>query len=255
MDLLERNGDEGLRHPWETTRAHFFLDVLKRSGTLEGCRRLIDVGAGDGWTAASIRGHMRDDAEVVCWDTNYTAAHLDELAAVAPAGLTFTSARPGGSFGLLLLLDVMEHVEDDRGFLRGLVQDLIAPGGAALISVPAWMPLYSAHDEALLHHRRYSPSACRQVIDDAGLDITLEGGLFHSLLAPRGLSVALARLRSRLGLGGGPPPNLGEWSGGALVTGALNALLKAEARLSLELATRGVAAPGLSYWALTRKRR
>ena len=49
------------------------------------------------------------------------------------------------------MLDVIEHVEDDRGFVDATVGDLLSEGGIVLVSVPAYDALFSSHDRALRH--------------------------------------------------------------------------------------------------------
>lgn len=245
MDLLERS-DAETRHPWELARARFFLEVLKKDGALARGGRVLDAGAGDAWFATELLRRLDGAGEVTCWDAHYRD---EDVAAIGARGVVATAERPRGPFDLLLLLDVIEHVEDDRGFLAGLVSDLLAPGGTALVSVPAWQLLYSKHDEALKHHRRYAPEQCRAVLEDAGLSIIMSGGLFHGLLLPRAASVFVEKLRAAAG----PPPNLGAWRGGRVVTKAIAGALFSEGLLSLALAERGVDVPGLSFWALCRR--
>ena len=60
-----------------------------------------------------------------------------------------------GSFDLAVCLDVIEHLQDDRGALREL-RRVLAPGGALLVTVPAYQWLWSGHDEINHHHRRYN---------------------------------------------------------------------------------------------------
>jgi hypothetical protein len=57
----------------------------------------------------------------------------------------------------MLLMDVLEHVEDDRGVLAPIVESL-RQGAILLLTVPADMRLWSAHDEGVLHWRRYDES-------------------------------------------------------------------------------------------------
>ena len=58
-------------------------------------------------------------------------------------------------FDLAVSLDVIEHLEDDLGALREL-RRVVAPGGALLVTVPAYQWLWSGHDEINHHHRRYN---------------------------------------------------------------------------------------------------
>lgn len=230
------------RHPWETARFAFFRDALRGAGLLGPGRRILDVGAGDAWFAAAL-AREPERPEVVAWDAAY-ARGLPP----APPGVRLVAAPPGVRVDAVLLLDVLEHVDDDRGFLAGVVRDHLAPGGHALVSVPAWPSLFGGHDERLGHRRRYAPGAARALVEGAGLEVILGGGLFHALLAVR----AAQRLAERWS--GRPPPLAGEWRASAATTAALCRLLAAEGRVSRWAARRGVELPGLSWWALCRRR-
>ena len=102
-----------------------------------------------------------------------------------PPRVLRTVDPPEGSFDVVLALDVVEHVEHDARFLDDLVVPRIAPGGALLVSVPAHPSLYSRHDAALGHYRRYRPADISTLVG-ARVDVVAEGPLFASLLpAPR----------------------------------------------------------------------
>jgi SAM-dependent methyltransferase len=60
-----------------------------------------------------------------------------------------------GAYDLLLLMDVIEHLDDDLGFLSAALEHL-KPGGIVAINVPAHMVFYSKYDEVLGHKRRYN---------------------------------------------------------------------------------------------------
>jgi hypothetical protein len=250
MDLIERPTDEVRRHPWEIARARFFLRLVERLAVVEGTASWLDVGAGDAWFAHQLRAVIPDAARLVCWDVNYSPSQL-EAASAADGGVVLTQARPSGAFDGVLMLDVIEHVEDDIGFVRAVVRDLVAVGGWVLVSVPAYQGLFSEHDRALKHFRRYSPRGLRSVLEAAGLTIEARGGLFHALLPVRGAQVLRERHR-------GPAPEqtgIGAWQGDDRVSRVVTALLDGEARLSLAMGTRQLpVVPGLSTWAFCRRR-
>jgi SAM-dependent methyltransferase len=253
MDLSEVSAG-GRRHPWEVARARFFRRALSDAGALAAPRAVLDVGAGDGYVARALLEALPAGSEVVCVDSHYANGDLRRFAAEARVGLSFAREVPERRFDAILLLDVIEHVADDRAFLGDLVARRLASGGLVLVSVPAWQPLFSAHDTALEHYRRYSPAACRALLEAAGLETVRGGGLFHSLLAPRLLEVAREKLGGLLGRAPAPPANLGQWRGGAFVTGAVERALAVDNALSRALARGGLGLPGLSVWALCRAR-
>jgi SAM-dependent methyltransferase len=86
------------------------------------------------------------------------------------------------SFDLAVSLDVIEHLEDDLGALREL-RRAVAPGGALLVTVPAYQWLWSGHDEINHHHRRYTRRSLQAVTEQAGWRQE-RTTYFNSLLLP-----------------------------------------------------------------------
>jgi SAM-dependent methyltransferase len=77
-----------------------------------------------------------------------------------------------GQFDLLLLFDVLEHIEEESEFLQS-VKFHLASSGVLLINVPAHQPLYSDYDQAAGHVRRYSANQLAKVVERNGLSIRL----------------------------------------------------------------------------------
>ena len=251
MDLVEYSGHSGsIRHPWEQSRYAFFSGVLKPlldSGT---AIRILDIGSGDAWLANEIIAkHPRVD-EVVAWDTALNDEHIARLRPRLDPRVKLSFAEPAGDFDLILLMDVLEHIEHDREFLVETVRKRLKPGGHVLITVPAWQSLYVDRDRFLKHFRRYSASSCLAVIRASGLSVVESGGLFHSLLPLRMLS----KLKELV-----MPPKPSEfesdfkWDKGAGVTNVVVSGLRADNAISRLFSRLGIHLPGLSFWALCRK--
>jgi 2-polyprenyl-3-methyl-5-hydroxy-6-metoxy-1,4-benzoquinol methylase len=257
LDLIELT--DGARHPWEKSRAAFFTSVVSRALAGRTRAAVLDCGAGDAFFSANLATAI-EARSVTCWDASYDDESVARLDARYRGGassfdLSFTRSMPERRFDVVLLLDVIEHVEDDVAFVRSIVDTCVEETGLVLVSVPAWQFLFTRHDELLRHHRRYAPAACDRVLEAAGLRIVERGGLFHSLIVPRMASVV--RERAERAIGRGQP--LGEsaaatWSGGALVTSLVDAALRGDNALSRFAARAGLRLPGLSYWALAQKR-
>jgi hypothetical protein len=213
---------------------------------LETCARVLDIGAGDGWFADELRRDLPPDGEIVCWDVNYSP---DDLAAPVPEGLHRTTEAPEGTFDLVLLLDVLEHIADDRAFLDRAVAPRLHANSVLLVSVPAYQMLFSAHDHALGHERRYQPRALRTVLAQR-FQIRERGGLFACLLPLRIASKLSERLPRRQRTQG--TEGIGDWRGGEVLTRGVVGVLTADARACRWMARRGVALPGLSTWAVCR---
>jgi SAM-dependent methyltransferase len=247
MDLREIPTMPGPRHPWELARFRFFHDILRDAGCLAGATTILDAGAGDTWFSSRLLEHCQA-LRAVLWDAGYdpqVRAQLD----VRDSRIELVPERPPGRFDLVLAMDVLEHVADDRAFLRQIVDENLAPSGHVLISVPAWQALMSEHDHLLGHHRRYSFQMLRDVIAECGLRIEQSGGLFHSLLLAR--AAALVRERSRRPAGQSAVEPL-RWDHGALVTRAVFAALRLDNHVSRIASSVSLALPGLSAWALCR---
>ncbi len=247
MDLRETG--EQPRHPWELARLEFFVAALRRHGLLGRPVSLLDVGSGDAWFSSQVAGLLPAGSHISCLDPGYDEATLQRLQEQVPPMLSLHREPPPGQFDAVVLLDVLEHVADDRGFLQSIVASSLRPGGLAVISVPAWQALFTQHDTFLHHHRRYSPALARQVTKAAGLQLLESGGLFHSLLLPR----ALGKLReAALGAAEDTTPSIA-WNHGPLLTKAVLGALQVDGAVSQLLARTGLSVPGLSWWAVGQK--
>lgn len=249
MDLSETPRGRFQRHPWELARAAFFLDELVSSCRSDQRARILDVGAGDAWLARQVSERL-PESTITCWDSGYATA------ARAPDGRIRYTTDPGdGPFDLCLVLDVAEHVEDDTAFLREVVAKLV-PGGTLIFSVPAWPLLYSHHDRALRHFRRYRPADARALLEASGLQVLRSGGLFHSLLLPRAAQVALERHRSEHRESSDRPeaaPSSLVWKGSQGTRSLVLAALNLDLATSRLVARLGLEVPGLTWWATCRR--
>jgi SAM-dependent methyltransferase len=247
MDLSER-GTATSRHPWEIERFRAYRRILADHGAL-GARRVLDVGAGDGWFSQSLLADLPDVEQVVCWDINYNEL---ELTTDDPR-LVRTAEPPKPGFDLVLMLDVLEHIAEPADFIRHDLRPLTGKGTAALIAVPAHPHLFGDHDRALGHHRRYTPE--RLIAEVAPwLDVVDHGPLFPTLVAPRAASVAVDWLRMHykaIRHGDDAPTaahGVGDWHHGPAVTRTMRAVLAADAAATRRFARAGRHLTGLSHW-------
>ena len=253
MDLTESPLERVTRHPWERTRARFFLDRIRAAyppGTTFGS--VLDLGAGDAFFSDLVARSF-SGARVTSVDIGYGAATRARLTRLYPS-VEFAQEVPAGQrFDLVVALDVIEHVEDDLALLRRIVGDWLAAGGTVVLSVPAHPWLWSSHDVGLRHHRRYGSRAFAQVVARAGLELVERGGLFSSLLLPRAVAVGLERLGAR------PQAPLSEgaiaWDGSAWLTRIAMSTLGADAWFCAQAASVGITVPGLSCWGVARAAR
>jgi SAM-dependent methyltransferase len=81
---------------------------------------------------------------------------------------TYKSIPVGQFYDLILAIDVLEHIQDDKATLE-LLRAHLKPGGLLLVCVPAFQLLWSDHDVFLEHLRRYSRYRLLQCMHAAGL--------------------------------------------------------------------------------------
>jgi SAM-dependent methyltransferase len=149
-----------------------------------------------------------------------------------------------GVFDLVAAMDVVEHLEDDAGALAEAAR-VTRPGGFVMLTVPAYMLLWSEHDEALAHKRRYTPSQARQLVHTAGLEC-VKLTCYMTLLFPVAL---VLRTAQRILRRPGRPPQTRHFSVPPFANAVLIWLQRMEARLA-----RRVSLPfGVSIFCLARK--
>lgn len=256
MDLRERSSTLTTRHPWETVRAAFYCRLLADPLAAHRSVSVVDIGAGDGFVGGNLLAALPAGSSVTCVDSGYTEEHIATLRRAAPRGLDFARACPDREFDAIVLLDVLEHVADDRGFLCDFVERRLRPGGLLLASVPSHQALFTQHDVALGHHRRYSATQLRELVTAAGLAPRITGSLFGSLLVPRALGKALERARGILSRPSQDPlatqisTGVSAWRHGWIVTSLVCGVLEIDARLCELAARRSMPSTGLSAWAL-----
>jgi 2-polyprenyl-3-methyl-5-hydroxy-6-metoxy-1,4-benzoquinol methylase len=248
MDLSEVRLGVAQRHPWETARA----DAIERILGARAIRpaTILDVGCGDGFTGEQLASAF-GAAELWGVDLHATAESCARQSRSGVHYVQHLEQVPSKEFALALLCDVIEHVQDDVGLVESALSRL-APDGHLLLTVPSFQALFSSHDRALRHYRRYSLPELRRTIDAAGADSLADGYLFGSLLPVR----VMAKLKEQLfprdereGFG------VGGWSAPPLVTSALRQIFRVDNRLMLGLSSGSIKPPGLSAWALCKKRR
>jgi SAM-dependent methyltransferase len=110
-------------------------------------------------------------------------------------------AVPGRQNDLVLMMDVLEHVDDDQGLLRHYTKGL-PEQARVVISVPAFQWMWSGHDVFLEHRRRYTLDQLEGLVQRAGLKVE-RGCYFFGALFP---ALAVTRLWNRLSSPDRNPP-------------------------------------------------
>ncbi len=180
------------RHWWFVARRRILRSLIERQVRPPKGARILEIGCGTGHNLGML-------GEFGALEATELDAGARELASsrlgrpVAEAALPDLSMFPVGSFDLIALLDVLEHVENDATALAA-IRSRLKVGGKLLVTVPANRWMWSAHDAAHHHHRRYTKRQLRNVATNANLRIDLISH-FNTLLFPL---IAAARLAGKL---------------------------------------------------------
>ena len=131
-------------------------------------RRILDLGCGTGTMLQYLARYGQ--AEGI--DADEGAVRFCHERGVHQVQQVETMPLPfeDDTFDLVTALDVLEHIDDDRGTLRELYR-ITRPGGRIMLSVPAYRFLWGAQDEISLHKRRYVAGEIRERLSEAGFAV------------------------------------------------------------------------------------
>jgi SAM-dependent methyltransferase len=155
----------------------------------------FDIGGGNGFVAAGL---VEAGFKVVLVEPGRKGAanaHRRGLEHVVCA-TTVSAGFRDGSLPAVGLFDVIEHVEDDLGFLRSMY-GLLQQGGRLYATVPAYRSLWSTSDVRAGHFRRYTREGISGVLGQAGFKMEFASYIFRPLPLP---TLLLRALPFRLGL-------------------------------------------------------
>ena len=162
LELFDLHDGVEQSHWWFVSRREIVSALLRELLPAPPPPLVVDVGCGTGATIAGLsewcRGVGIDTSEraITLAQNRYPGARF--LHGFAPADL----GEIAGEADAFLIMDVLEHVEDDRGLLRGVVE-AARPGAYVIATVPADMTLWSDHDVNFGHYRRYSAAGLRSI--------------------------------------------------------------------------------------------
>lgn len=169
MDLREGGAVDARRHWYYRAKARPLLEFAAAQGAVS---EIVDVGAGSGFFS-DILGERLPGARLIQVDAAYESE--------SPRRRRELPARIGPA-ALVLLMDVLEHVDDDEAFLRSVVARCARPC-AVFVTVPALPSLWSRHDEFLGHRRRYTLERLEDLARRAGLS-PVRAYYYFGLLLP-----------------------------------------------------------------------
>ena len=174
------------RHWWYRERRSIIARQVRRLGTPG---RAVEIGAAGGGNSLVLRR--------LGWQVLATEYLPEGVAIARDRGLDAVRADArslpvaSGSMDLALAFDVLEHIEEDD-LAAAELHRVLRPGGTLLVAVPCDMALWSAHDVASGHVRRYTRAGLADLVAGAGFAVEALWS-WNVLLRP---AVALARRRA-----------------------------------------------------------
>jgi len=179
--VFDRMAELDQHHWWFIARRRILDSLIKRVVRPPQDARILEVGCGTGHNIPMLKEFGTVEASELDHSAR-TLANARHPGMVKEARLPDLSMFERNAYDLITLLDVLEHVPDDLASLRAIHRRL-KPGGALLLTVPANPWMWSAHDAAHHHFRRYTRANLEDLFLRAGLEVQLLS-YFNSLLFP-----------------------------------------------------------------------
>lgn len=224
-------------HWWWRAREHLLSRTLDRILNPGDAGEVLDFGCGDGLFFDVLKRYgtpngIEPDASLLDpsgpWRSQITTDYVEY------------DDTQTGRFGLVVALDVLEHIQEPLPIVRELTRRL-RPGGWFLATVPAFQQLWTRHDDLNNHVRRYTLAELEELVAEGGLSV-FESRYFFVWLAAVKLGVVV--LESIVP--GSPRPPRVPWS-------PVNGLLFALARTEQQIVGRSTPPFGSSALILARR--
>lgn len=181
------------KHWWFKARMHILAEVLETKIPLQPNKgiQILNTGAATGATSVMLKEYgqvLSLEYDKDC--SEFLSEVLNEE--VVNASLTELPMKDE-QFDLICAFDVVEHIEDHNAALQEIHRTLL-PGGHVYITVPAFMMMWSKHDDINHHYRRYRMPELVSLLEDNGFEVTYRSYFNFWLFLP----ILLARMVSNL---------------------------------------------------------
>lgn len=229
------------RYWWFVSRHRLVQDILRCSVALDATSSILDIGCGTGAMSVLLAPGRR----LISADFSPLALRfcrkrgLANLASADAMRLPFRAE----TFQAVVAMDVLEHLKDDQAALCEMFR-ILRPGGKLVATVPAGPHLWSEHDAALMHFRRYRKPELQSRLMAAGFRIER---LSYTMSALYPVVALQRRLNARRPWGNPPKASL------PLLPAPVNATLAAFTTWEGRLARRMPLPIGLTLFCVTVK--
>jgi len=252
MDLVEikvHQTSVEKRHPWETARFDFFIHKMSQYIDFSSSVTIMDVGCGDAYFIASLK-RKYPNLNCIGVDINFTEEIKKTLkqtyddVEISLYTTILDAKNEHLKVDLILLMDVIEHIEDDVAFLKMEILPVMTTDKClTFITVPAYQALFTKHDVFLGHYRRYDNNLLLQNTSKSGLAHIELGYFFSTLIGLRLFEKALDKLNPTRNAEG-----IANWNGSDLMTNIVVSILRFDLKVSLALRKLKIKLPGLSNY-------
>ncbi len=171
---------------WFVARRHLITSLLDGFYARSGELAILDIGCGTGAMldelapfGAVTGADYAPEALAFCRERGAGNGHRYDLARADVRRLPFAD----NSFDVVTAMDIIEHIDDDKA-AAGEIRRVLKPGGRLFVTVPAFQSLWSEHDEALHHYRRYTAAHLKDVFQRVGLTVPKLSYTVTSLFPP-----------------------------------------------------------------------
>lgn len=169
---------------WFRGRRYLLRGLIRKLGIGDGM--ILDAGCGTGFAGTELC----KAGTVIGLDAS-EAALAEGPTPCCIALIQHTPFR-SGAFDLIVAMDLLEHLKDESAAFDE-IHRICKPGGHLFVTVPAYRCLWSKHDEALGHHRRYSAAEIAERIRAAGFEVRKSSYLVTSVFPIAALYRAFRR--------------------------------------------------------------
>ncbi|MFH0989454.1 MAG: class I SAM-dependent methyltransferase [bacterium] len=181
------------KHWWFVARQQIIKALLSRKLRLSKSSPVLDVGCGTG----ALLEMFSEQYTAYGTDTSPLAIEFCRKRGLANAilGTLDDLPNPELRYDLIAALDVIEHLEDDRGLLLQ-INTLLKPDGALILTVPAYQWMWSSHDDLNHHKRRYTKPQLQHLLASTGYSIDFIS-YYNTLLFPAAVATRLFERASK----------------------------------------------------------
>lgn len=165
---------------WFLARNKIVLDTMLKKTNLGKDDAVLDVGCGTGGFASMLNKHHK----VIGLDTSPLALEYAKKRGIEELHkcLLHEFDPSGKNIKAMTFLDVIEHIEDDKGVVK-TAYEMLPQGGWIIATVPAYQWMWSHHDVVHMHYRRYTLQNFTGLIEHAGFT-KVYGTYFNTFLFP-----------------------------------------------------------------------